>query len=70
MSIIDFSNLEEVDKYEESLTEDTHTNYDICKDCGGRCCKGVPCGLSPKQIVSFGYELTEESLAKCLESGD
>lgn len=70
MHTIDFSNSEEIEKYEESLSEDTHANYDICKDCGGKCCKAVPCGLSPKQITSFGYELSEESLTKCLDSGD
>ena len=70
MYAIDFSNPDEVEKYEESLTEDTHTNYDVCKECGGGCCKVVPCGLSPRQTISFGYELTEESLTKCLESGD
>lgn len=67
---IDFGNPEEVDKYEKSLTENTHSNYEICKNCGGGCCKNLPCGLSPSQIVSLGYELTEESLTKCLESGD
>ena len=65
----DLDTPEKIEHYNDMLTEDMTVNYTICEKCRGKCCKTVPCALTPKQIASLGYELTEESLTECLESG-
>ena len=41
----------------KKFTEATSTNYNICAQCGGACCKRCGCHFSPEdfEIISFNY---------------
>lgn len=54
----------------ESMSEATHSGYEECVKCGGRCCKNFPCALSPKQVEKIlKAPITKKRLRKLLNSG-
>ena len=62
-------NIEEACK---TVSESTHSNYDMCKECGGRCCKSFPCGFTPSQVKQMlnVEELNIDNLRKFINRGD
>ena len=53
-------------------TEESSCNYELCKTCGGNCCKMLPCGLSPDQVKSILNEstLNIDNIRKLLKTGE
>lgn len=44
-----------------------HENYELCKKCGGECCRHFPCALFPEDLKV--KKITEEIIRKKLEDG-
>lgn len=61
---------QEIESMNDEIEETRYSNLEMCRKCGGWCCKRVPCALTPKQIVSLGYSITEESLEELIKTGN
>lgn len=45
--------------------ENDYCDYDICKKCGGSCCKSMGCHISPDDLIEVSYD----AIVALLESG-
>lgn len=48
----------------EELKEAEKTDYDLCKECGGRCCRNCGCHFSPYDFKEVTYEHLKEEIKK------
>lgn len=68
---IDDRTAEITDAYNQA-TEENSCDYELCKACGGMCCKIAPCGLSPEQVKNIlgATELNIDNLRELLNTGE
>ena len=51
------------------MNEQDYTNYDLCAECGGKCCLNMPGIFAPEQLGAPDAEKVEENMRKLLQTG-
>ena len=52
------------------LAIENNERLDLCKKCGGRCCKSMACEVSTEDFITRYGEITKESVATALRDGE